>query len=63
MLLSRALNRTVVLPPFYCYCDKYWARLVRGTMGMQALPTQPLPFRCPMDHIITIAGWHGPTLP
>ena len=22
VLLARALNRTVVLPPFYCYCDK-----------------------------------------
>ena len=39
--LAKALNRTVVLPPFYCYCDKYWARLVRGTMGQQALRNKP----------------------
>eukprot|EP00966_Prymnesium_polylepis_P113906 2632670-Prymnesium_polylepis.1 len=30
--LAKALNRTVVLPPFHCYCDKYWARLMRGTL-------------------------------
>ena len=59
VLLARALNRTVVLPPFYCYCDRYWARLTRCTVGHQAAPTQPLPFRCPMDHVVPIGGWHG----
>ena len=57
--LSRALNRTVVLPPFWCYCDKYWARLWQCTVGLQAIPTQPLPFQCPMDHVLPIARWHG----
>ena len=28
-------------------------------MGTQALATQPLPFRCPMDHLLPIGGWHG----
>ena len=59
VLLARALQRTVVLPPFYCYCDKYWARLTRCTIGHQALATQPLPFRCPMDHVAPIGNWHG----
>ena len=27
----------------------------------QALATQPLPFRCPMDHMLPIANWHGTT--
>ena len=57
--LGRALNRTVVLPRLYCYCDRYWARLTECTIGRQALPTQPLPFRCPMDHLLPIGGWHG----
>ena len=61
VLLAKALNRTVVLPPFYCYCDKYWARLTRCTIGQQALATQPLPFRCPMDHVVPISNWHGST--
>jgi hypothetical protein len=59
VLLARALNRTVVLPPFFCYCDKYWARLTRCTVGAQALATQPLPFQCPMDHLVPIGNWHG----
>ncbi|KAL1530526.1 hypothetical protein AB1Y20_001427 [Prymnesium parvum] len=59
VVLAKALNRTVVLPPYYCYCDKYWARLTRCTVGMQALGTQPLPFLCPMDHVFPIASWHG----
>jgi len=59
VLLARILNRTVVLPPFYCYCDKYWARLTRCTVGEQALASQPLPFRCPMDHVLPIGSWHG----
>ena len=59
VLLARALNRTVVLPPFHCYCDKYWSRLVKCTVGAQALATQPLPFECPMDHVVPIGSWHG----
>ena len=31
VLLARVLNRTVVLPQFHCYCDKYWARLTQCT--------------------------------
>lgn len=61
VLLARALRRVVVLPPFHCYCDKYWARLTQCTIGHQALATQPLPFRCPMDHMLPIANWHGTT--
>ena len=59
VLLARALRRTLVLPPLVCYCDKYWAKLTRCTIGEQALATQPLPFRCPMDHVIPISNWHG----
>ena len=28
-------------------------------MGEQALATQPLPFRCPMDHVLNVGSWHG----
>ena len=28
--LARVLNRTVVLPTLWCYCDKFWHRLDRG---------------------------------
>ena len=59
VLLARVLNRTVVLPQFHCYCDKYWARLTQCTIGTQVLGSQPLPFVCPLDHVIPISGWYG----
>ena len=36
--LARLLNRTVVLPRFWCYCDKYWSRLSQCTVGEQPQP-------------------------
>ena len=59
VLLARVLNRTVVLPQFHCYCDKYWARLTQCTIGTQVLGSQPLPFVCPLDHVIPVSGWYG----
>jgi len=32
---------------------------VQCTVGEQALGTQPLPFGCPMDHVLPVAQWHG----
>ena len=29
------------------------------TVGEQALRTQPLPFACPMDHVLPVSNWHG----
>mmetsp|Transcript_3850 Transcript_3850/g.12697 ORF Transcript_3850/g.12697 Transcript_3850/m.12697 type:complete len:435 (-) Transcript_3850:139-1443(-) len=57
--LARALQRTVVLPPLYCYCEKHWARLFQCTVGLTALSSQSLPFRCPMDHLLPLPLWHG----
>ena len=48
-----------MLPRFWCYCDRYWSRLSQCTVGEQALATQPLPFRCPMDHVLNVGSWHG----
>ena len=61
VLLARVLNRTVVLPQFQCLCDKYWGRLAQCTIPHLAHPlaSQPLPFVCPVDHVIPISGWHG----
>ena len=61
VLLARVLNRTVVLPQFHCYCDKYWGRLAQCTIPHLAHPlaSQPLPFVCPVDHVVPVSGWHG----
>lgn len=34
-----------------CYCDKYWHRLDQCAIP-SATSSQPLPFVCPMDHVI-----------
>ena len=44
--LARALNRTVVLPTLWCYCDKFWHRLDQCAIP-SATHSQPLPFVCP----------------
>ena len=56
--LARALNRTVVLPTLWCYCDKFWHRLSQCAIS-NALNSQPLPFVCPLDHVIDPTWFHG----
>ena len=56
--LSRALNRTVVLPTLWCYCDKFWHRLSQCAIP-SAVTAQPLPFVCPLDHVIDPTFFHG----
>jgi len=58
--LARILNRTLVLPHMWCYCDKYWHRLDQCATP-NAATAQPLPFVCPMDHVVDPALWHGTT--
>jgi len=49
-----------VLPHMWCYCDKYWHRLDECAVP-NARGAQPLPFLCPMDHVVDPAFWHGDT--
>jgi hypothetical protein len=56
--LARSLNRTLVLPRLWCYCDKFWSRL-SGCAIPEAASSQPLPFVCPMDHVVELQYWHG----
>ena len=51
--LALALNRTLVLPQMWCYCDKFWSRL-NGCTISEARSSQPLPFVCPMDHVVEL---------
>jgi hypothetical protein len=56
--LARALNRTVVLPTLWCYCDKFWHRLDKCAIP-SAADSQPLPFVCPLDHVLDPSFFHG----
>ena len=56
--LARALNRTVVLPTLWCYCDKFWHRLSQCAIP-SATSSQPLPFVCPLDHVLDPTWFHG----
>ena len=59
--LARALNRTAVLPTLWCYCDKFWHRLDKCAIP-SATESQPLPFVCPLDHVLDPSLLHG-TIP
>ena len=58
LIVAIETNWSLVFPPLWCYCDKYWSRLTRCTIGPQALETQRFPFPCPMDHVLDVEAWH-----
>ena len=60
LALAIALNRTLVLPAALCYCDLNWAEMRACRVpGAEAMP---LPFECPIDHLLELPAWHRQTL-
>ncbi|KAJ1617908.1 nucleotide-diphospho-sugar transferase-domain-containing protein [Pavlovales sp. CCMP2436] len=57
LALALALNRTVILPPFHCYCDRYFYRL-EGCMIPGGHHATQLPFVCPFDHVFDSSHWY-----
>lgn len=55
--LAVALNRTLILPRFWCYCDRYFYRLEACMIPGGHHATQ-LPFVCPFDHIFDSSHWY-----
>ena len=51
-------NLTIVVPPIYCFCDKFWSRLTQCTIGASVARTLKFPFICPVDHIFNIESWN-----
>ena len=51
-----ALNRTLILPTFTCYCDElwYWSLEVKPSYGCRwpGAKNQTLPFVCPHDQLV-----------
>ena len=51
-----ALNRTLILPTFTCYCDElwYWSLEVKPSYGCRwpGARNQTLPFACPHDQLV-----------
>ena len=56
LILSRAINATLVLPPLVCSCDRHWG-LLRACRAPDAPPSMHLPFKCPMDHVFDVSHW------
>jgi hypothetical protein len=50
MALATVLNRTLVLPAFWCGLDRYWAPH-SGTLPGSDFK---LPFPCPADHVVDL---------
>ena len=54
---AKVLNRTLVVPPMMCYCDRYYNVIAGGDSPEKASCRAPgsdlvLPFVCPMDYLI-----------
>jgi hypothetical protein len=56
--MARALNRTVVFPRFYCWCDFDWYAVVLDGCSMGGAPGAAgadlftMPFECPIDVLL-----------
>lgn len=57
LALALALNRTIILPEFACYCDRYFYRL-EGCMIPGGHHATQLPFVCPFDHVFDSSRWY-----
>lgn len=54
LALAAALNRTLILPRFWCGADRWWAPHA-GRLPGAAHPRTP--FRCPADHVLDLEAW------
>eukprot|EP00958_Prasinococcus_capsulatus_P001137 scaffold104_cov375-Prasinococcus_capsulatus_cf.AAC.16 len=52
MAVAMALGRTLVMPPFVCGYDRWWAPHYGRIPGSYP----DLPFVCPMDHVLDLPG-------
>ncbi|GFR49885.1 hypothetical protein Agub_g11989 [Astrephomene gubernaculifera] len=48
--VAAVTNRSLIVPPLACYCDKYWTELEQCRVP-GAFQTR-IPFLCPMDHVL-----------
>ncbi len=53
-----ALNRTLILPQFTCYCDELWYWSLEVNPGYKCryvgARNQTLPFECPHDMVVNL---------
>lgn len=54
LALAAALNRTLILPRFWCGADRWWAPHAGRLPGADH---PRLPFRCPADHVLDLEAW------
>jgi hypothetical protein len=50
LAIAAVLNRTLIMPKIYCFCDRYWGILENcrppGSANFE------IPFVCPLDHVM-----------
>lgn len=56
LAIAHILNRTLILPPFTCYCDKYWWSLTEPCR-MPGVDEDPPYSPCPLDHVLNLPAW------
>lgn len=52
LAMAQLLNRSIILPTFWCFCDKYWNKM--DHCRPEEVPRYHLPFACPTDHILNM---------
>lgn len=57
LAMALAMNRTIILPKLWCYCDRYFYRLEKCMIPGGHHATV-LPFECPFDHIFDSSRWY-----
>jgi hypothetical protein len=67
LALAKALNRTLILPRWTCYCDRLWSGsddiFHFGCMYPGAQDGKFVPFVCPMDHVLSPTAWQKAGVP
>ena len=48
--IAVALNRTLIMPKIYCFCDRYWG--VQQNCRVPGSANFSMPFLCPLDHVM-----------
>ena len=57
LALSIATNTTLIMPPLFCFCDRYWG-FTQNCRMPTAPSDMPMPYRCSQDAHYEIKYWN-----
>ena len=57
LAVASALGRILILPKFWCLCDRYWWLL--EDCRIPGAGSMPMPFECPLDLLFDVDEWQS----